>query len=73
MFSPDGVPLLTYAMFAEGLGEPENYGATHPAVEAHARIGRTMIDNLPAVPPAATARAAVPRTLPKPFHPVNGG
>ncbi|WP_433719855.1 serine hydrolase [Actinoplanes sp. CA-051413] len=73
MFSPDGVPLLTYAMFAEGLGDPENYGATHPAVEAHAKIGRTMLDNLPAVPTSATARSAVPRSLPKPFHPVNGG
>jgi beta-lactamase class A len=73
MFSEDGVPLLTYAMFAEGLGDPENYGATHPAVQAHARIGRAMLDNLPAVPAATKARSAVPRTLPKPFHPVNGG
>jgi beta-lactamase class A len=73
MFSEDGVPLLTYAMFAEGLGDPKNYGATHPAVEAHAKLGRTMLDNLPAAPVSATARTAVPRTLPKPFHPVNGG
>ncbi|MGW4942595.1 serine hydrolase [Actinoplanes sp. NPDC004185] len=73
MFSADGVPLLTYAMFAEGLGDPENYGATHPAVQAHAKIGRTMMDNLPAVPTSATARSAVPRSLPKPFHPVSGG
>src|SRR5690349_12369144 len=73
MFSPTGVPLLTYAMFAEGLGDPENYGATHPAVQAHAKIGRTMLDNLPAVPTSVSARKAVPRTLPKPFHPVNGG
>ena len=72
MFSPDGVPLLTYAMFAEGLGDPENYGATHPAVQAHARIGRALFDNLPPVP-AVTARSAAPRTLPKPFHPVDGG
>ncbi|BBH70061.1 serine hydrolase [Actinoplanes sp. OR16] len=67
MFSADGLPLLTYAMFAEGLGDPENYGATHPAVEAHARIGRTLFDNLPAV------SAVVPRTLPKRFHPNHGG
>jgi beta-lactamase class A len=71
MFGTDGTPLLTYAMFAEGLGDPENYGATHPAVQAHARIGRVMLDNLPATP--ATARTAVPRTLPKPFSPVDGG
>jgi beta-lactamase class A len=75
MFSADGLPLLTYAMFAEGLGEPENYGATHPAVEAHAKIGRTMFDNLPGSPVAALARTGKtpPRSLPKPFHPVDGG
>ena len=73
MFSPEGVPLLTYAMFAEGLGEPENYGATHPAVQAHAKIGRTMLDNLPGVPTTAKARTALPRTPQKPFRPVSGG
>jgi beta-lactamase class A len=73
MFSPEGVPLLTYAMFAEGLGDPENYGATHPAVQAHAKIGRVMLDNLPAAPASAKARTALPRTLQKPFHPVSGG
>jgi beta-lactamase class A len=72
MFSTDGRPVLTYAMFAEGLGEPENYGATHPAVEAHAKIGRAMMDNLPAAP-AATARSAAPRSKPQPFAPVDGG
>ena len=72
MFSPDGVPLLTYAMFAEGLGDGENYGATHPAVQAHARIGRIMLDNLPGAP-TSPARASVPRSVPKPFRPVSGG
>jgi beta-lactamase class A len=47
MFGPDGTPKLTYAMFAEALGELDNYGATHPAVQAHAVIGRTMFDHLP--------------------------
>ncbi|BEL01977.1 serine hydrolase [Actinoplanes sichuanensis] len=74
MFGADGTPLLTYAMFAEGLGDPENYGATHPAVQAHAKIGRTLFDNLPTPPaPAAAARSALPRTPAKPFHPVKGG
>ncbi|MEU4215512.1 serine hydrolase [Actinoplanes sp. NPDC026623] len=50
MFGENGGPLLTYAMFAEGLGEPDNYGATHPAVRAHSRIGRAMLDNLPETP-----------------------
>jgi beta-lactamase class A len=48
MVGPDGAPLLTYAMFAEGLGAKANYGATHPAVQAHATIGRAMMDSLPA-------------------------
>ncbi|MEV6596072.1 serine hydrolase [Actinoplanes sp. NPDC051346] len=47
MFGPDGRPKLTYALFAEELGDPDNYGATHPAVQAHAVIGRTLLDNLP--------------------------
>lgn len=51
MFGESGAPLLTYAMFAEALGGPDDYGATHPAVQAHSRIGRTMLDNLPATPP----------------------
>jgi beta-lactamase class A len=42
-------------------------------VQAHAKIGRTMLDNLPATPATATARTATPRSLPKPFHPVDGG
>jgi beta-lactamase class A len=67
MFGPDGAPRLTYAMFAEGLGDLENYGATHPAVEAHAVIGRTMFDNMPAGP-APSAKQPL-----KPFTPVNGG
>ncbi|GIF01405.1 serine hydrolase [Paractinoplanes rishiriensis] len=70
MFGPDGLPKLTYAMFAHGLGDRDNYGATHPAVEAHAVIGRTMMDNLPTGPAAATLRAA---DLPAKFIPVNGG
>jgi beta-lactamase class A len=48
MAGPDGAPLLTYAMFAEGLDGKANYGATHPAVQAHATIGRAMMDSLPA-------------------------
>jgi beta-lactamase class A len=67
MFGPDGAPRLTYAMFAEGLGDLENYGATHPAVEAHAVIGRTMFDNMP-TGPALSAKQPL-----KPFTPVNGG
>jgi beta-lactamase class A len=72
MFDPNGVPLLTYAMFAEGLGDGDNYGATHPAVEAHAKIGRAMIDNLPPAP-GATANWTAPLSKTQHFKPVNGG
>ncbi len=70
MFGPDGLPKLTYAMFAEGLGDLDNYGSTHPAVQAHAVLGRTMMDNLPTGP--AALRAAPAEQI-KPFVPVNGG
>jgi len=69
MFGRDGAPVLTYALFAEGLGDLDNFGATHPAVQAHAVLGRTMFDTIDAVTnPAATARHAVPE-----FQPVDGG
>jgi beta-lactamase class A len=72
MFGADGLPKLTYAMFAEGLGDLDNYGSTHPAVQAHAVLGRTMMDNLPAGT-AAALRAAVAPDLVPPFVPNNGG
>ena len=48
MFGAGGTPLLTYAMFADRLAGRDNYGSTHPAVQAHAVLGRVMLDNLPA-------------------------
>jgi beta-lactamase class A len=69
MFGADGAPALTYAFFAEGLGDRDNYGATHPAVEAHAVLGRVMFDAVAAsTNPAARARHSVPE-----FEPVDGG
>ncbi|WJK40823.1 serine hydrolase [Solwaraspora sp. WMMA2056] len=43
----DGAPALVYAFFADGLDDPDNYGATHPAVEAHAVLGRLLLDAVP--------------------------
>ncbi|HEX8346317.1 MAG TPA: serine hydrolase [Actinoplanes sp.] len=71
MFGTDGAPKLTYAMFAEGLADLDNYGATHPAVQAHAVLGRTMLTAL-ATAPTTTAMSRVRQTL-SPFRPVNGG
>jgi beta-lactamase class A len=57
MFGTDGAPVLTYAFFAEGLSELDNYGATHPAVQAHAVLGRAMFDTIATTTnPAAKAR-----------------
>lgn len=69
MFGADGAPVLTYAFFAEGLGQLDNYGSTHPAVEAHAVLGRTMFDIVDKrTAPGARTKQFVPR-----FEPVDGG
>lgn len=44
MFDDDGAPALVYAFFNEGVEDINNYGATNPAVEAQAILGRTMFD-----------------------------
>lgn len=60
MFGTDGAPVLTYAFFAEKLSEPDNYGATHPAVQAHAVLGRAMFDSIAAATnPTAKARQVI--------------
>jgi beta-lactamase class A len=57
MFGTDGSPVLTYAFFAEALSDQDNYGATHPAVQAHAVLGRALFNSISgAVNPAAKAR-----------------
>lgn len=69
MFGADGAPVLTYAMFAEALGDLDNYGATHPAVRAHAVLGRVMFDAIAtSTGKPDTARHQVPT-----FEPVDGG
>ncbi|SBV26793.1 Beta-lactamase class A [Micromonospora krabiensis] len=44
VFDAAGAPLLTYALFADGQADPDNFGATHPAVQARARLGRVFLD-----------------------------
>ncbi|HEU5474530.1 MAG TPA: serine hydrolase [Actinophytocola sp.] len=74
IFDAVGAPAAIYAMFASGTftGDPavnvDNFGATHPALRARAKLGRTMID--------AVARLSTPaaRTFgAKAYRPVNGG
>ncbi|MER7282787.1 serine hydrolase [Dactylosporangium sp. NPDC000244] len=69
MFGADGSPALVYGFFAEGLGDLDNYGATHPAVEAHAVLGRTMFDTIQ----STTSAAARTKTVMPKFQPNNGG
>jgi beta-lactamase class A len=69
MFDAGGAPTLVYGFFADSLGDLDNYGATHPAVQAHAVLGRTMFDAVERLTnPAARARHVVPQ-----FEPVDGG
>jgi beta-lactamase class A len=69
MFGTDGAPVLTYALFAEGLSGQDNYGATHPAVQAQAALGRVMFDAIG----AATNPATPARQTLTPFQAVDGG
>jgi len=52
VFSADGKPVITYALFASGqfrgdaTANLDNYGATHPALRARAALGRTLFDSV---------------------------
>jgi beta-lactamase class A len=68
MFDATGRPILTYSLFARGQANPDDFGATHPAVQARAVMGREFlgaVDRLGGV-------AALPRSLPT-YRPFNGG
>ncbi|WP_422739404.1 serine hydrolase [Micromonospora sp. WMMD729] len=39
IFDRSGAAVLTYALFADGQADPDNFGATHPAVRARAAMG----------------------------------
>ncbi|MFF0720004.1 MULTISPECIES: serine hydrolase [unclassified Micromonospora] len=44
IFDTAGTPRLTYAFFAAGQPGADDFGATHPAVQARARLGRRLLD-----------------------------
>ncbi|BCJ36533.1 hypothetical protein Athai_40360 [Actinocatenispora thailandica] len=44
VFGPDGAPAATFVFLADRLPEPDDYGGTHPAVRAHAQLGRHLLD-----------------------------
>ncbi|MFV2100775.1 serine hydrolase [Micromonospora sp. LOL_024] len=44
IFDTAGAPMVTYALFADGQSGADDFGATHPAVQARARFGRRVLD-----------------------------
>ncbi|HEV2783989.1 MAG TPA: serine hydrolase [Actinophytocola sp.] len=75
IFDAEGRPTVTYALFASGeyTGDPaanaDNYSATHPALRARAKLGRTMMDAVARISAAPAARSFGAKA----YHPVNGG
>ncbi len=46
MFDTAGQPVLTYALFARNPSDTDNFAATHPALQARARMGRDFFDTI---------------------------
>jgi hypothetical protein len=69
MFDSTGRPVLTYAMFSFGSADQDNFGATHPAVQARAVMGRKFLDIIDRL----AGPAAAPRVPARPYRPANGG
>jgi hypothetical protein len=68
MFDESGLPVLTYSLFAHGQDHPEDFGATHPAVQARAVMGRLFLDGV-----GALSGSLVPTARPRPlYQPHNG-
>ena len=68
LFDATGRPILTYSLFAHGQADPDNFGATHPAVQARAVMGRKFLDAVDRLGGVATLRTSVPT-----YRPFNGG
>ena len=70
MFDRNGGPALIYSMFAHGQTDPEDFGATHPAVQARARMGPAFLASVDSLNMSAST---IP-TWPCPaYAPSNGG
>ncbi|WP_341720207.1 serine hydrolase [Micromonospora sp. FIMYZ51] len=67
IFDTAGAPLLTYALFADGQAGADDFGATHPAVQARARMGRRFLDVTGRLDGTGTAHRA------HRYRPSNGG
>ncbi|MGW4351403.1 serine hydrolase [Nocardia sp. NPDC004582] len=44
MFDEAGAPSVVFSFFADQAPDADNYGATNPVVEAHAALGRALLD-----------------------------
>jgi beta-lactamase class A len=44
VFDADDAPAATFAFLADRLPDRDDYGGTHPAVRAHATLGRALLD-----------------------------
>jgi beta-lactamase class A len=66
IFDSAGAPTLIYGLFANGQSDPDNFGATHPAVNARARMGRKFLDTVDRMEPAV-APARYPSSQYVPF------
>ncbi|MFI7432042.1 serine hydrolase [Micromonospora haikouensis] len=67
VFDAAGAPVLTYALFADGQAGADDFGATHPAVQARARMGRVFLAAVAGLAGAGPAHRAAA------WRPSNGG
>ncbi|MGV9212444.1 serine hydrolase [Micromonospora sp. RB23] len=67
IFDRAGAAVLTYALFADGQADPDNFGATHPAVRARAAMGPKFLAAVDRLGGAGTAYRTTAQ------RPSNGG
>ncbi|MET8350269.1 MULTISPECIES: serine hydrolase [unclassified Micromonospora] len=67
IFDRSGAAVLTYALFADGQADPDDFGATHPAVQARAAMGPRFLAAVDRLAGAGTAYRIAAR------RPSNGG
>lgn len=67
IYDAKGAPVVTYMIFAGDQGDPENFGATHPAVEARAKMGRDFLDIIDVLAGSKALSSPIPR-----YEPQNG-
>ncbi|MFD2762778.1 serine hydrolase [Micromonospora eburnea] len=68
IFDPAGAPVLTYVLFADGQAGADNFGATHPAVQARAAMGPKFLTAV-----SGLTNSAAPARRPRTYRPTNGG